>query len=136
MKRKKDIVQDALLTAKELETAAKSNAQDVIIEAFAPRLIDLVRQTISEEGPGPQLASPVTALAKSEEENDEADGKLGNEDAAPEAIAPTPATSAEPLSTSLGGARQSLRIGPRTQWAWAGWRQPSTSTSFETSPRP
>ena len=88
MRNKKDIVQDALLTAKEIEQAAKHNAQDVIIEAFAPRLMDVVRQALSEEGPGPQLDSPVTALAKSEEENDEADGQLGNEDAAPEAIAP------------------------------------------------
>ena len=87
--KKKDIVKDALLTAKELEQAAKRNAHDVIIEAFTPRLTDVIRQTLNEEGPGPQLPDPVTKLAKGEEEETEADGVLGNEDAAPEAIAPT-----------------------------------------------
>jgi hypothetical protein len=89
MKKNKDIVKDALLTAKELEQAAKRNAHDTIIEAFTPRLTDVIRQTLNEEGPGPQLPDPVTKLAKGEEEEDEADGVVGNDAGSPEAIAPT-----------------------------------------------
>ena len=69
--KKKDIIKDALLTAKDVERAAKRNAKNVLIEAFAPRLVDVIRQTLNEEGPGPQLASPVRALAKGEEEETE-----------------------------------------------------------------
>jgi hypothetical protein len=91
MRKNKDIVKDALLTAKELEQAAKRNAQDVIIEAFTPRLIDVIRQTLSEEGPGPQLADPVTKLAKGEEEeteSDEVQNKAEVSDGHPEKIKP------------------------------------------------
>lgn len=70
-KRKKDVLQDALLSARELEQAAKRNAHDALIEAFTPRLTDVIRQTLNEEGPGPQLDDPVTDLAKGEEEETE-----------------------------------------------------------------
>jgi len=91
MSKKKDIVKDALLTARDLEIAAKSNAQDVVIEAFTPRLTDVIRQTLAEEGPGPQLDDPVTDLAKGEEEETESsevqnDGQVS--DGHPESITP------------------------------------------------
>lgn len=89
--KKKDIVKDALLTARDLEIAAKRNARNVMIEAFAPRLTDVIRQTIREEGPGPQLDDPVTDLAKGEEEETES-SEVQNDaevsDAHPEAISP------------------------------------------------
>lgn len=90
---KKDIVKDALLIAKQLEIAARKNAQDIVVEAFTPRLMDVVRQTIREEGPGPQLDGPVTKLAKGEEEETES-SEVQNDamasDGYPEGISPTP----------------------------------------------
>lgn len=92
MSKKKDIVRDALLIARDLEIAAKKNAQDIVVEAFAPRLMDVVRQTIREEGPGPQLDDPVTKLASSEEEETES-SEVQNDaqvsDGHPEGISPT-----------------------------------------------
>lgn len=92
MTKKKDIVQDALLIAKSLEEAAKKNAQDIVVEAFTPRLMDVVRHTIREEGPGPQLDDPVTDLASGEEEETES-SEVQNDaqvsDGHPEGISPS-----------------------------------------------
>lgn len=91
MQRKKDIVKDALLIAKSLEVAARKNAQDVLIEAFTPRLTDVIRKTLSEEGPGPQLDGPVTKLAKGEEEETESSEvqNASTDSGYPEKITPT-----------------------------------------------
>ena len=89
---KKDIIKDALISAREIELAAKNNAQQHIIEAFIPRLEDVIRQTLNEEGPGPQLDSPIDDLAKGEEEeteSSEVQNAAGSSDGHPEKIEPT-----------------------------------------------
>lgn len=90
--KKKDIVKDALISAAELEKAAKANAIGTLVEAFTPRLEDVIRRTLNEEGPGPQLDDPVTKLAKGEEEETES-SEVQNDaqvsDGHPEKISPT-----------------------------------------------
>jgi hypothetical protein len=47
-KKKKDIIKDALLEAKELEQAAIDNATDVIVESVQPRLADFFKDVLEE----------------------------------------------------------------------------------------